>query len=130
MKRRDWLGLAAAGWGCGTRSPQPDLLPDALAGWRRNAIRDVPVAEAPPIVPRTGVKRIREADYEGSGTLTARVYELTSESVGLDLAQPWPPQADTVVFYQRNYFAVVTWQHADRQALQQFVRELERKLAL
>src|SRR5262245_40861654 len=130
MNRRDWLWLAAAAWGCGARSPQPDLLPEELAGWRRTAIRDVPAVEAPPMVPKSGVKLIREADYEGSGRLTTRVYDLNSEPLALDLAQRWPPQANTVAFYDKNYFAVVTWQQADRQALQKFVRELERKLAL
>ena len=105
-------------------------MPDSIAAWRRTAVRDIPIAEAPALVPREGVKRIREADYEGSGNLTARVYELTGEPLGLDLVQRWPPRPDTVFFYQRNYFAVVTWRRAERQELQKFVRELERLLAL
>ncbi len=130
MKRRDWLWLAAALCGCGARSPQPDFLPDELGGWRRTAIRDIPPADAPAAVPRSAVKRIREADYQGSGRLSARVYDLTSDAVALDLAQRWPASADTVAFYAKNRFAVVTWQQADRQALKNFLRELERKLAL
>ncbi len=130
MNRRDWLWLAAATWGCGARSPQPDLLPESLGGWQRSAIRDVPLSDAPTIVPRSGVKRIREADYQGPGRLTARLYELTSEPLALDLAQRWPPGAGTVSFYDKNRLAVVTWRQADRQALKNFVRELERRLAL
>ncbi len=130
MNRRDWLWLAAAGMGCGARRPQSDPLPETLGGWQRTNVRDVPAADASPIVPRPSVRAIREADYQGSGRLTVRIYELTSEPVALDLAQRWPPKADTVVFYQRNYFVVVNWQQADRQALHNFVRELERRLAL
>ena len=90
----------------------------------------MPVSEAHAIVPRAAVRRICEADYDGPGRLTARVYDLTSEPLGLDLAQRWPPQANTLFFYQRHYFAVLNWREADRQALQRFVRELDRKLAL
>jgi hypothetical protein len=124
------LCLIAASWGCGGRSPQPDLLPENVAGWHRTAIRHVPVAEAPGLIPRSQTRGILEANYEGQGRLTARIYELTSDPLTLDLAQRWPPQANTVVFYDKNHFAVVTWQQADRQALQRFVRELERSLAL
>jgi hypothetical protein len=124
------LCLAAASWGCGARSPQPDRLPENLGGWRRTAVREIPLPDAPAVIPRNGTKRIREADYEGSGRLKVRLYELTSESLALDLAQRWPAQANTVAFYDKNYFAIVTWQQADRQALQRFVRELERRLAL
>jgi hypothetical protein len=49
--------------------------------------------------------------------------------VGLDLAQRWRPSADTVFFQQGRYFVVVKWQQADRKALQEFVRELEKRLA-
>ena len=130
MTRRDWHLLAAAGLGCGARRPQSDLLPETLAGWQRTALREAPAGDAPAIIPRAAVRLIREADYQAAGRLTARVYDLTSDAVALDLAQRWPPKADTVVFYERNYFVVVNWQQADRQALHNFVRELERRLAL
>jgi len=130
MTRRDWLWLGAAGLGCGARRPQSDLLPETLAGWQRTAVRDVSAADAPAIVPRTVVRLIREADYQGSGRITARIYDLASDPVALDLAQRWPSKADTVVFYERNYLVVVNWQQADRQALHNFMRELERRLAL
>jgi hypothetical protein len=54
------------------------------------------------------------------------LYELSSPGVGLDLAQRWRPSADTVFFYRDQYFVVVKWQQADRGALQEFVRELEK----
>ena len=47
----------------------------------------------------------------------------------MDLAQRWRPSADTVFFYRGRYFVVVKWQQADRKALQEFVRELEKRLA-
>ena len=56
------------------------------------------------------------------------MYELSSPGVGLDLVQRWRPSADTVFFYRGRYFVVVKWQQADRKALQEFVRELEKRL--
>jgi hypothetical protein len=75
------------------------------------------------------VERLQVAAYEGPGKLEARVYELSSPGVGLALMQRWRPSADTVFFYQGRYFVVVKWQQADRKALEEFVRELQKRLA-
>jgi len=84
--------------------------------------------ESPDPVPRTSIDRIRTATYQGPGKLEARVYQLSSPAVGLDLAQRWHPSADTVFFNHGRYFVVVKWQGAERKALQGFVRELEARL--
>jgi hypothetical protein len=120
------LALAA----CTARREAPlDVFPDTVAGvWHRVELRDLSASASPDPVPRTAVKRARLATYEGPGKLEARVYELTSTEVGLDLAQRWRPSADTVFFWARNYFVVVTWQQADRKALQQFTTALEKRL--
>jgi hypothetical protein len=130
MSRRIWMWLALALGACGTNAPLPaDLFPETVAGvWRRAATRSLPVSDAPDPVPRTSVKRLQVAAYEGPGKLDARVYELSSPGVGLDVAQRWRPSADTVFFQQGRYFVVVKWQQADRKALQEFVRELEKRL--
>ena len=87
-----------------------------------------PVSEAPDPVPRTSVERLQVAAYDGPGKIEARVYELSSFEVGLDLAKRWRPSADTVFFQQGRYFVVVKWQQADRKALQEFMREMEKRL--
>jgi hypothetical protein len=120
------VGLAACS---GTAPLPPGLFPESAAGgWRRTAVRDLTVSEAPDPVPRTSVDRLAVASYEGPGKLEARVYVLSSPAVGVDLAQRWRPSADTVFFYRGRYFVVVKWQQADRKALEAFVRELEGKL--
>ena len=131
MPRRNWMWLALALTACGRKAPLPaDLLPETVANiWRRAAVRNLAVSEAPDPVPRLSVERLQVASYEGPGKLEARVYELSSPGVGLDLAQRWRPSADTVFFYRGQYFVVVMWQQADRKALQEFVRELEKRLA-
>jgi hypothetical protein len=115
---------------CGGKHDAPlDVFPDAVAGvWHRVELRDVPVSESPDPVPRTAVKRVQFAAYDGPGRLEARAYELTSAETGLDLAQRWRPSADTVFFWARNYFVVLRWQQADRKALQQFTSVLEKRL--
>ena len=74
------------------------------------------------------MQRVETASYEGAGKLEARVYELASAGVGLDLAQRWRPSADTVFFNRGRYFVVVKWEQAERKALQEFVKETERRL--
>ncbi len=130
MSRRNWMWLAFALGACRGNAPLPaDFFPATVANvWHRTAMRNLPVSDAPDPVPRTSVERLQVAAYEGPGNLEARVYELSSPGVGLDLAQRWRPSADTVFFYQGRYFVVVKWQQADRKALQEFVRELEKRL--
>jgi hypothetical protein len=134
MTRRSWcfsiptlstLALAA----CGRREPAVEPFPETLAGvWHRKNVRELSVSEAPDPVPRSAVRRFEVAAYEGPGKLEARAYELTSKGVGLELAQRWRPSADTIFFWAGDYFVVVKWQEADRQALQAFTRDLEKRL--
>jgi len=108
----------------------PDLFPEvAEGGWHRTSLRDLPAGEAPDPVPRTSIDRIRTAAYQGPGKLEARVYQLSSSAVGLDLVQRWRPSADTVFFNHGRYFVVVKWQEAERTALRAFLRQLETRLA-
>ena len=117
--------------GCGKQAElPPDLFPPAAAGgWRMIATSDLPASESPDPVPRNEIEKLRQAVYEGPGKLEARVYQLHSDGVSLDLAQRWRPSADTIFFNARQYFVVVKWQSADRKALQDFVRELQGKLS-
>lgn len=129
MTRRSSIFAALVLAACRDSAPLFDPFPDTVAGvWRRTALRDLPVSEAPDPVPRTSVRRLRTAVYEGPGHLEARAYELSSFAVGLDLVQRWRPSADTVFFNPGRCFVVIKWQHADRQALQDFVREMEKRL--
>lgn len=129
MTRRDWTWIALALSAC-RNSPMPDLLPETVAGvWRRVAVREMAPSESPDPVPRTAVRRLETAQYEGPGKLEARVYELSSSAVALDVAQRWHPSADTVIINQGQFLLVVKWQEADRQALRRFMEEMENRLA-
>jgi hypothetical protein len=125
MTRRNWLWLAMGMSACGTGQPPPGVFRQTVAGWHLTSLRDAAPSEAPDPIPRTAVRRLMIAEYEGPGKLEARLYDLQSSGVALDLVQRWRPSADTVFFYEKNYFVVVKWQQAERAALQSFVREIQ-----
>jgi hypothetical protein len=128
-RRRVCVALLATMSGCGRRSSNKELLPAAVGNWKRVSLREVPASEAPDVVPRAGLRRVQSAEYEGTGRIEAQVYEMTSSALGLDLQQRWHPAADTVFFYRDNYFAVIKWNQFNRDAVQDFVRGLEKHLA-
>ena len=126
MTRRNWMWLALGLCACRSGQPTPDVFRETVGGvWHRIAVRDGSPSETPDPIPRTAVRRLRVAEYEGPGKLEARLYDLQSSGVALDLVQRWRPSADTVFFYEKNYFVVVKWQQAERAALQAFVREIQ-----
>lgn len=130
MKRRTLL-LPLALTAC-RRADEPagPALPETVAGgWRRTASRDVPPAEAPePLAPKT-VRRATSAGYEGPGKAEVTLWELNSSASALDAVQRWRPRPNTVFFYKDNLVVVVKWEGADRQAIGDFVRALEKLLA-
>ena len=133
MTRRTWwtlsLGLAGTGLACHHSEPLPDLFPSSMGGvWRRTGLAELSPSDAPDPVSRTTIDRLQTASYEGPGKLEARVYELSSPAVALDLAQRWRPSADTVFLNRDQFFVVIKWQDADRKALQSFVHDLEARL--
>jgi len=106
-----------------------DLFPaNAAGGWRRLSARELPVSEAPDPVPRNEVDSLAVASYDGPGKIEARVYALSSATVGPELSQRWRPSADTVFFNRGRFFVVVKWQAAQRAALESFIRQLEGRL--
>src|ERR1035437_5054140 len=110
-------------------APMPDIFTETVGAWHRTFASDLPPSSAPGPVPPAGVERIRAASYEGPGKLDARLYQLTSSAVALDVVQRWKPAPDTVFFYKDRFFVLVQWQTADRKALHEFVATLEKKFA-
>src|SRR5262249_49044733 len=127
LRSMPWTTIAL---GACRRAPQPfDPFPETVAGvWRRTSIADPPVSESPDPVPQRNVTRVRTAIYEGPGKLEAHAYALTSAAVGLARVHRGRPTADTVFFNPGDSFVVIKWQQADRKALQDFVREIEKRL--
>jgi hypothetical protein len=97
----------------------PDIFTEVVGAWHRTGVRDLP--------PPAGIERLRAASYQGPGALDARVYQLTSPAVALDMAQRWKPSPDTVFFYGDRFFVIIRWRTADRNALREFVAALEKK---
>jgi hypothetical protein len=107
-------------------APTPDPFNEVVGAWHRTALTDLPPSSPPDPVPPAAIQRIRAATYEGPGKLDARVYQLTSPAVALDLAQRWTPAPDTVFFYADRFFVLIRWQTADRKSLHAFVGALEK----
>ena len=112
------------------QAPMPDLFTNTAGAWHRTSLRELPPSLAPDSMPPAAIERIRAASYEGPGKLDARVYQLTSPAVALDVVQRWKPVPGTVFFYSGRFFVLVQWQTADRKALQEFVGTLEKKFAV
>src|ERR1035437_6866531 len=108
-------------------APMPDIFTEMVGAWHRTSVSELPPAAAPGPVPRAAIERIRAASYEGPGKLDARVYQLISPAVALDVVQRWTPAPGTVFFYNGRFFVLIQWQTADRKALQEFVATLEKK---
>ncbi len=123
-----WIAFSAALAACGRHRAPMDVFPETVGPWKRASLADLPASESPDPVPRTSIEQAQVATYEGAGKLQARVYELSTEQAGLDVAQRWHPSADTVFFWAKKYFVVVKWDEADRKALMQFTQALEKRL--
>jgi hypothetical protein len=128
MTRRSLLAAPFALAACRRPAAPMDVFPETIGAWKRTALRDLPISEAPDPIPRSTVRRAQLADYEGPGKLQARAYELSTPQAGVDLAQRWRPSADTVFFWATDYFVVVKWEEANRAALQQFTATLAKRL--
>jgi hypothetical protein len=126
--RRMLLLSAAALMGCGRTNPEvADPLPESVGVWRRSVISDAP-AGGEGVIPAGSIRRVRKATYEGPGKLEVALYELTSSAAALDAVQRWRPAANTIFFYRDQYFIVVQYETADRKAINEFVRDLDKHL--
>jgi hypothetical protein len=108
-------------------APMPDIFTESIGPWQRIAVSELPPSAAPDPVPPAAVERIRAASYQGPGKLDARIYQLTSPAVALDVVQRWTPAPDTVFFYNDRFFVLIRWQTADRKSLHEFVSVLQKK---
>ena len=106
----------------------PDMFPETVGAWHRTSLRELKASEAPDPVPQAGIEKLSDATYEGPGKLDARVYQMSTSAVALDVVQRWRPAPDTIFFYADRFFVVVAWQSAERKSLQDFVASLEKKL--
>ena len=129
MRRAISSGLLALASCRRAPAPMPDIFTEVVGAWHRTSVSELPAPAAPGPVPPAAIERICAASYQGPGKLDARVYQLTSPAVALDVVQRWKPAPDTVFFYKDRFFVLVQWQTADRKALHEFVATLEKKFA-
>jgi hypothetical protein len=114
-----------------TAKTLPPVFPATAAGaWQlKGSSQSSPAASAPELIRKIGTRGWWRATYEGPGSATIEMYELTSSAGGLQMVQEWRPVADTVVWYTPRYFIVVMWRSSDRNAVSAFVRAIEKQFA-
>ena len=106
----------------------PPVFPASVAdAWRLKSSQSFAAGSAPELVRKIGTRGWWRTVYEGPGTATVELYELTATPGGLEMVQRWRPAADTVVWYTTRYFVVVKWQSADRAAVGALVRSIEKQ---
>jgi hypothetical protein len=131
MNRGYWifivLGCFALSGACARRAAAPAFTPAVAGIWKLKSVETFPAASAPEVVRKIGTRGWWRADYQGPGTMTAELYELTSTAGGLEMAQNWRPAPDAVVWYTQRYFIVVKWRGTGRLAAAAFIRELEKQ---
>jgi len=93
---------------------KPFALPEtAPGGWRLKETK------------HEGAKTL--AVYEGSGTVRVEVEDMGAQAVAFERVQRTRSAPETVFFDKDKYFVTVRWEQADRDALRQLVRELQKK---
>ena len=129
MERRLWIAVVMLLTAC-TAKTQPPVFPaSAASGWQLKGSQSFPAVSAPELVRKIGTRGWWRATYEGPGSATVELFELTSSAGGLQMVQESRPVADTVVWYTPRYFIVVKWRSSDRNAVGAFVRAIEKQFA-
>src|SRR5579863_5998917 len=99
MERRHWIAAAFLLGACTQNLQPPVFSPTVATAWRLKSSQSFPPASAPEQIRKIGTRGWWSATYEGPGSATVELYELTSSAGGLQMVQDWRPVADTVVWY-------------------------------
>ena len=129
MERRLWFAVVMLLTACTAKTQPPVFPPNVASEWQLKGSQSFPAASAPDLVRKIGTRGWWRATYEGPGSATVELYELTSPAGGLQMVQESRPVADTVVWYTPHYFIVVKWRNSDRSAVSAFVRAVEKQFA-
>jgi hypothetical protein len=115
--------------GCGRREGTlREVLPvQVQRTWTLRETKTIPREEAPAMIRSLGLKRALLARYEGNGSITVRVYEMSSQTAAFEMIQKWP-QKDGPAFYKSKYF-IVAQNGPDRATLASFLQGLEQEFA-
>jgi hypothetical protein len=129
MGRRLWIVVIMLLAACAAKTQPPAFPPTVAGAWQLKGSQSFPAASAPELIRKIGTRGWWSATYEGPGSATVELYELTSSAGGLQMVQEWRPVADTVVWYTPRYFVTVKWRNSDRSAISAFVRAIEKQFA-
>jgi len=126
---RLWIVVIMLLAACTAKTQPPAFSPTIAGAWQLKGSQSFPAASAPELIRKIGTRGWWSATYEGPGSATVELYELTSSAGGLQMVQEWRPVADTVVWYTPRYFVAVKRRNSDRSAVSAFVRAIEMQFA-
>jgi hypothetical protein len=129
MQRRQWILAVLALSGCTQNRPAPVFSPVVADVWKLKTSQTLPADNAPELVRKTGTRGGWSATYEGPGSATVELYELTAPAAGLEMVQQWTPVPNAVVWYTPRYFVVTRWQRTDRDAVKALIRGMQKQFA-
>ncbi|HUJ21619.1 MAG TPA: hypothetical protein VLX58_08875 [Bryobacteraceae bacterium] len=129
MNRRNWILTAPLLHACARRARSPVFPPTVAGVWQLKSSQRLAAETAPDLVRAMGTRGWWRAAYEGAGSATVELYELTSSAGGLEIVQKWRPVANAVVWYTPGYFVVVRWNSDNRSAVTAFIHAIQKEFA-
>lgn len=128
-RRRIFLGCCALlSAGCKNQAEKMELLPMTIGAWHRTSVEFIPPEEYTENLKRRGIKQARRATYQGTGRITASVYQFGAPAVAFELVQQWRPEPKSIALHQGPFFVILKADQDDNKMLNAFAALLEEVL--
>jgi hypothetical protein len=125
LTRRVFAACALFGAGCSNEAEQHELLPMTIGEWRRTSVEFIPPEEHDEKLKQRGIKQARRATYQGTGRITASVYQFGAPAVAFEMVQQWRTQPNSIALHQGPYFVILKAEQDDNKMLNAFAALLE-----
>src|SRR5262245_54183624 len=120
-RRRIIVLLTLAGCARPSKSLK-DILPGQVQrAWILKQTQALPAQESPAVVRALGLRHAIRAVYEGNGSITIRLFEMTAEASAFELIQKWRQQ-DGLALYKGPYFFVAEPKGPDQATVSSFLQ--------
>jgi len=126
--RRVFLGCALIATACTNQADKMEVLPMTIGEWRRTSVEFIPPEEHAENLKQRGIKQARRGIYQGTGRITASVYQFGAPAVAFELVQQWRPVPKSIALHQGPFFVVLTADQDDNKMLNSFAAQLEEVL--
>jgi hypothetical protein len=129
IDRRLFLQLSAVTVSCARAGKSlREILPNQVQrAWILKRTETLPAEEAPAVVRSLGMKQGINAIYEGNGSISVRLFEMTAEASAFELIQKWR-QHDGLAMYKGRYFFVAVPVGPDQATVSAFLQAFQKEL--